>query len=121
MAKEKITCIICPIGCEIIVEGDKNEKILSSIEGNQCKRGEKYAWDEFIEPKRILTTTVKVNKGKRPIVAVRTDRPIPKAAMIGCMKILKSIEIKEDVIPEEKVVLDIFGTGANIVVTGYFL
>ena len=38
MTKEKkITCIVCPIGCKIIVRIDKTR--FEVVSGNKCKRG----------------------------------------------------------------------------------
>ena len=41
MEQRKVTCTVCPLGCEISVRMD-GEKILD-ISGHSCKRGEKYA------------------------------------------------------------------------------
>jgi CxxC motif-containing protein len=46
-------------GCEITVTGTGNT--IEKIEGNECKRGIQYATDEFLDPRRILTTTVKID------------------------------------------------------------
>ena len=53
---------------------DKDRKI--TFEGYTCKRGLEYAQQEFYEPKRILTTTIRVENGFLPLVPVRTDKPI---------------------------------------------
>ena len=51
----ELTCINCPLGrtINILKEGDR---IL--VEGNSCPRGEKYARDELLQPKRMLTSTI---------------------------------------------------------------
>lgn len=54
-----IRCIICPTGCLVHIENVSGELI---IEGHSCKKGEEYAREEFIAPKRILTTTIRVGK-----------------------------------------------------------
>ncbi|KKN12340.1 hypothetical protein LCGC14_1017420 [marine sediment metagenome] len=72
---KEIRCIICPTGCLVHVEKVNGELI---IEGHSCKRGEVYARDEFIAPKRILTTTMRVENGFLPLIPVRSDKPIPK-------------------------------------------
>ncbi|NLZ52003.1 MAG: DUF1667 domain-containing protein [Thermoanaerobacteraceae bacterium] len=41
---------------------------MEKIHGNQCKRGIQYATDEFLNPKRISTTTVKIDGAHLPVV-----------------------------------------------------
>ena len=40
---KKLTCIVCPNGCEIEIDGD-------SIKGYTCKRGLEYAKEELFHP-----------------------------------------------------------------------
>ena len=44
--KRKLTCIECPIGCEIAVELEDGKVV--SLTGNGCPRGKVYA--EAVEP-----------------------------------------------------------------------
>ena len=71
-----IRCIVCPTGCEIQAKKDPKGKIV--FEGYTCNRGLEYANQEFYEPKRILTTTIRVENGLLPLIPVRTDKPILK-------------------------------------------
>ena len=86
----KITCISCPIGCNIEVETE-NDKILS-VKGNACPRGIKYAESELTAPKRVLTTTVEVEGGGR--VSVKSREPIHKKIVIETVRELKKITAK---------------------------
>ena len=73
----EIICIVCPLGCRIKIRV-KNKKIVS-LEGNNCRRGRKYARQEFYNPQRVLTTTIKVkNSDLFPLLPVRTDKPISR-------------------------------------------
>ena len=78
-----IRCIICPTGCLVHVENVNGELI---IEGHSCKRGEEYAREEFVAPKRILTTTMRVEKGFLPLIPVRSNQPIPKDKLEEVLK-----------------------------------
>ena len=51
--KRELTCIICPIGCQLTVEKTDDE---IKVSGNTCPRGEKYAKD--IAPLPIKTGDV---------------------------------------------------------------
>ena len=58
MEKRDITCICCPSGCGIEVCLENGE--IKSITGNNCKRGEKYAAEEVVNPVRVVTSTMKI-------------------------------------------------------------
>jgi len=107
-----ITCIGCPSGCEMTVTkiGDTFQ-----VEGNQCKRGEKYAIEEFTAPKRILTTTLQVKNGVLPLIPVRTDKPIPKERLFDCMKYLSSIIVPAPIKMGQVLVKNVLGLNANII------
>lgn len=116
MTEKKITCIICPIGCEITVKGDGNQ--ITSIEGYACKRGETYAQNEYICPVRMLTSTIKVEGADVPLVAVRSDRPVPKDLLMQCMEEVKKAKVTAPVFRYDILIHDILGSGINIVATG---
>jgi CxxC motif-containing protein len=49
MTEEKeITCIVCPIGCKILVKTDR--KRIENLDGNKCKQGIDYAKHEALDP-----------------------------------------------------------------------
>lgn len=115
MIKE-LTCVSCPIGCQLKVElSDKNEVL--SVSGNTCKRGEKYAHDECTNPVRMLTTTIKVNGGSLPVIPVKTSVPIPKGKMFQCMEVINNQVVDAPIKMGEVLISNICDTGADIVAT----
>jgi CxxC motif-containing protein len=52
MEEKQMTCVICPLGCTIRVQGEGGN--IRSIEGFFCPRGDVYGRDEFINPKRVF-------------------------------------------------------------------
>ena len=84
-----IRCIVCPTGCAITAGQDKQGNV--TFEGYTCKRGLEYAQQEYYEPKRILTTTIRVENGFLPLIPVRTDKAIPKDKL---NEVIKEIAIK---------------------------
>jgi len=112
----KVVCVLCPLGCKIRIELDEEGNILS-ISGNKCPRGEGYAKDEIKDPKRVVTTSVKVLDGELPLASVKTDGPIPKKYIFELMKILKNVEMKAPVNVGDVVVRNIFETNVNVVIT----
>lgn len=109
--QRELTCIVCPMGCSLNVELADNKVI--SVSGNTCKRGEEYAKNECINPVRTVTSTVKCENGK--LVAVKTDKPIPKERISECMKIINMTVAKLPIDIGDIVVNDVFGS--NIVAT----
>lgn len=107
--KRELTCIICPRGCQLTV--DIGEKI--SVSGNICPRGEVYAINECTNPQRTVTSTVRTSDGG--VVAVKTDRTIPKEKMMECMEIINSIVASLPIHVGDILAEDVFG--ANIIAT----
>lgn len=109
--KRNLTCIVCPIGCSLEVELKDGQ--VTSVKGNTCPRGEKYAISEVTNPERMVTTTIKCDNGM--VLPVKTDRPIPKDKVFGCMKIINSHICKLPVKIKDIIIEDVFG--ANIIAT----
>jgi hypothetical protein len=67
MEERKLTCIGCPMGCQlqvIIKDG-----IVEKVTGNTCKRGADYGKKEVTDPTRIVTSTVRVQSAGAIICA----------------------------------------------------
>ena len=112
--KKEIICTICPLGCNISVEGEGEE--VTSIKGYSCKRGIEYGRNEFLHPVRILTTTVKV-AGSERLLPVRSNKPIPKELIMKCMEEIKKINAPPTVKQYDVIIPDICGSAADIVAT----
>ncbi|MHA2035071.1 MAG: DUF1667 domain-containing protein [Promethearchaeota archaeon] len=109
---KEIRCIICPTGCLVHVENVNGELI---IEGHSCKRGEEYGREEFIAPKRILTTTIRVENGFLPLIPVRSDKPLPKERLQEALKEIAITKIKAPIKMGDILLKDILGLEANII------
>ena len=115
MAKERLlTCIVCPKGCEMKISFDEEGKI-ASIEGNTCKRGIGYAEDECTNPKRTVTSTVRCECGA--VVAVKTEKPIPKELVFSVMDEINTTVAKCGLSVGDVVIEDVCGTGVNVIAT----
>lgn len=113
--KKEIICTICPIGCNIIVEGEK--KKITSIIGYQCDRGLVYGENEFSHPVRILTTTVKVENSSIVLLPVRSNKPIPKELIMDCMEKIKEVITTPPIKSKDVIISNICGCGADIIAT----
>jgi len=113
---KKLVCIQCPLGCEMEVKLNGKMGVME-IKGNRCPRGYDYAMEEMVDPKRILTTSVKVENGDIDLASVRTDKPIPKRLLKEAMEAIRKTKVKAPVRVGDIVLSNILGTGANVVAT----
>lgn len=115
MESKTLTCICCPMGCQITVETDESEII--NITGNTCKRGYTYARREITSPSRTVTSTVRVTGGTLPAVSVKTRSDIPKDKIFECIRCLKDVSVKAPVHIGEVILSNAAGTGVDIIAT----
>lgn len=77
----ELTCIVCPNGCKLTYD-DK----LDEVKGNKCPRGEDFAKEEILNPKRNLTALMKTTFKNQPVVSVRLSNKISKKDIFKAMK-----------------------------------
>ncbi len=109
----ELTCIMCPMGCALKVDNVGGEVTVS---GNTCKRGEMYGKQEFIAPKRVVTSLVRVAGGG--VVSVKTADTVDKSSIFALLDLLKTVEVKKPVHIGDVVVADALGSGVDVVATG---
>ena len=114
MAEEitKMICITCPVGCTLEVSHE-GETIIS-IEGDTCKRGIDYAEAELTDPRRMVTSTVKVRDGVHPLVPVYTAAPIPKPLIFDLLVELRKVELQAPVELGQVALENALNTGINV-------
>jgi CxxC motif-containing protein len=113
---KEVICIQCPFACRIKVELTETGS-LNSVDGYKCPRGEKYAKQEVLNPVRTLTTTVKIRNAdhEHPLLAVQTDRPIPREMLTQAMQELAKITLTPPIKYKDVIITDLLGTGANVI------
>ena len=112
MDKKILTCVECPMGCQIQVTLENG--VVLAVEGNTCPRGKVYAQNEVKCPMRVLTTTVKTADGK--MVSVKTDKPVQRAKMLELMQTINAVTIDTPVKIGDIIICDLCD-GANLVAT----
>ncbi len=117
MAEEKknLTCICCPMGCQITVTLDNGE--VTDVTGNTCKRGDVYARKEVTNPTRVVTSSVRVSGGRIAMVSCKTAGDIPKGKIFDCCKAIQSIEVQASVKIGDIILKDVCGTGVDVIAT----
>lgn len=114
MIKE-LTCINCPLGCNVEVTVEDGE--IKDISGNNCKRGEIYARNELSNPVRVVTSTARVDGAREYLVSVKTEEAIPKGKILDVMKEINEAHIAAPVKIGDCVIEDVAGTGIRVIAT----
>lgn len=111
----ELICIGCPLGCPLTVEMKGTEVV--SVTGNTCPNGDRYARKEVTDPRRTVTSTVRVLGGSLPVVSVKTAQDIPKNKIFDCMQELATIRVKAPVREGDVIVSNIVDTGVPVIAT----
>lgn len=86
----KMTCIVCPMGCQLKVTTDQGLQVT----GQQCPRGLKYAEDEVTAPKRVYTGNLPCQAGKLPVISYKTNlmlkQDLPKLQTIAKQLVIEA-------------------------------
>ena len=108
--KKEYICIVCPKGCHIVVDGE-------NISGYTCLRGLNYVKQESIDPRRILTTTVKVNDKNIRVCPVKSSDTWPKDKLFASMEEINKISVNLPIKLHQVVIKNILNTGVDIITT----
>ena len=100
------------MGCHLNVEQSEEG---FKVEGNTCKRGEKYAVQELTNPTRVITTTVKLENSYLQLLPVKTEDPIPKGMIFDIMEALDKVRVNAPVKVGDVIVENILDTGVNVI------
>jgi len=116
MEKQEITCIGCPMGCALTAEID-GENV--QIFGSACKIGVDYGVNECLNPRRMVTASVKVSMpdGSVKMLSLKTVPEIPKNRIFDCLKEIKKADVQPDIKIGDVVIKNILGLGSDIVAT----
>lgn len=112
-----MTCIVCPIGCELSVSYElKDGKATDiTVSGNTCKRGVKYAVTELTDPQRTLTTTIRTEGGSGALLPVKSSKPIPKDKLFEGMAIVNANKAILPVKVGQVIIADFVTPGVDLV------
>lgn len=111
--KKTIICTVCPRGCQIEAEFTGPGDIV--LKGFSCPRGERYARDECLAPKRLFTSSVRMDAPGRRMLPVRTREPIAKEMLLPCAEAVRQISLDGHVRVGDVIRKDFLGTGTDLV------
>ena len=108
-------CTGCPLGCNL--EVDAVEENILEIRGATCKIGERYAEEEHTDPRRPVSTTVRLDDPEHPRLPVRAAAPVPKDLAAPIVSHLRELVVHPPVALGDVIVSDVLGTGIDIIAT----
>ncbi|NLT42411.1 MAG: DUF1667 domain-containing protein [Anaerolineae bacterium] len=109
---KEIICTACPRGCPLQVRVLREAV---QVEGASCRRGVAFGRTEALDPRRVLTTTVRVRGGAVPVVPVRTRSPISRGLVPGVLAELRRVELLAPVSLHQIVLADPADAGTDVV------
>lgn len=114
MEEHNLTCIRCPMGCQLLVTEDGGKV---TVTGNTCPRGADYGKQEVMAPMRTVTSTVPVKGGQIPVVSVKTAGDVPKDKVLDVMRDIRSASVPAPVKIGDVIIRNAGGTGVDVVAT----
>ena len=108
-----LTCIGCPIGCQLTAEVENG--IVTTVSGNTCKRGEDYARKECVSPMRTVTGTVRLADGR--ILPVRTACDVPKEKVFAVAEAFNTVHPTAPLSIGDVIIANVCGRGVDVVAT----
>jgi CxxC motif-containing protein len=115
---KELICIICPNGCPMVIE-EMGTSI--KVSGNQCKRGVEFAKSEMIHPMRTISSTVKTNFSKAPVLPVRVSDEIPKDKIFDVMKEINKVVVTSPVSLGDIIIENVLGLNVDVIATSNVL
>lgn len=117
MENRDLTCICCPIGCQLKATLENGEVV--SVTGNNCPRGAAYGRKEVTDPTRYVTSTVRVSGSRTGAVAVscKTASDIPKGKIFDVMRNISDVTVAAPVHIGDVVKANVADTGVDMVAT----
>jgi CxxC motif-containing protein len=124
---EELICITCPIGCHLSV--DRLDDGNLSVTGNRCARGVKYATEELLAPRRVVSATVALagsaaektarlrGLGTVSRLPVRTSAGFPRNGVPELLKAIYALDVGLPVRRGDVLIADYQGSGVDVIAT----
>jgi len=109
---KEFTCTTCPNGCSLTID----EKTMI-VTGNKCPRGEAFAKQELVAPKRTVCSSVKTKIKDYPVISVKTSKEIDKKLMMDLARELEKVVIDKPLPIGSIVIKNVLGTDVDIITT----
>ncbi|MDO4940716.1 MAG: DUF1667 domain-containing protein [Erysipelotrichaceae bacterium] len=107
---KELTCIICPNGCQLVIDDNLN------VTGNMCNRGSEFAKQELSNPQRSVTTTCKTTFKDNPVVPVKTNGTVNKDLVKDIVKEVNKVTIDKHLNIGDVVIKNVLNTDVDIII-----
>jgi CxxC motif-containing protein len=111
---DRLTCILCPIGCELEVETDGGE---IRVRENQCDKGLDFAAEEILRPKRNLATSVPLAGTADRMLSVRLSERVPRESVASILAEIVRLRPSPPVRRGDVLIPNVCGSGADVIAT----
>ncbi len=111
--KKEFTCVSCPMGCRLTAYRNPDGEII--VEGYTCKRGLEYGMQELQDPRRNISSTVRIEDAELSALPVKTSAPIPKGMIFGVMQEINKVCVSAPISTGDVIIKNVLGTGCDIV------
>lgn len=112
---DRLTCVLCPVGCELEVRGDRTGDL--EVSGNQCDKGVPFAVEEVLRPMRNLATSVPIRGASARTVSVRLSASVPREMIFPVLAEIRKLRPEAPVRRGQVLIADVLGTGADVIAT----
>jgi CxxC motif-containing protein len=114
VSTREMVCISCPLGCRLTVLADGGA---IQVEGNKCSKGEQYAREEILAPRRVVTATVAIQGSRSVRLPVKTSAPLPRQLIPGLLNEIYRWRLEAPVRLGQTLLEDIGGSGVDLTAT----
>lgn len=112
---DRLTCVLCPVGCELEVRRDGSTEV--EVIGNQCDKGIPFAVEEVLRPRRNLATSIPVRGTASKMVSVRLSGPVPREMIFPILAEIARLRPEAPVSRGQVLIADVLGTGVDVIAT----
>ncbi len=108
----ELTCIVCPRGCLLkVMENPEGY----SVTGNACPRGVPYAVREMTDPRRMVSSTTRIEGAIHRRLPVKTSGDIPKGLVTKVCGEIGRLVVFAPVACGDVIIRNVLGTGADVI------
>lgn len=108
----ELTCIVCPRGCLLKVETVTDGY---SVTGNACPRGVPYAVREMTDPRRMVSSTARIEGAVHRRLPVKTSKGVPKGLVLRVCEEIGRLVVTAPVETGDVIIRDVLGTGVDVI------
>jgi CxxC motif-containing protein len=112
---DRLTCVLCPVGCELEVARDASGGL--EVRGNQCEKGIPFAEEEALHPRRNLATSVPIKGTATKMVSVRLSAAVPREMLFPILAEIAKLRPVAPVRRGQVLIASVLGTGVDVIAT----